>query len=43
LCVNLQKEGVKHFHFYTLNKAALALATCRRLGLAVAPAENTPS
>jgi methylenetetrahydrofolate reductase (NADPH) len=43
LCVNLQKEGVKHFHFYTLNKAALALATCRRLGLAVAPAENTSS
>ncbi|MBN8649405.1 MAG: methylenetetrahydrofolate reductase, partial [Caulobacterales bacterium] len=33
LCTKLQAEGVDHFHFYTLNKAALSLATCRRLGL----------
>jgi methylenetetrahydrofolate reductase (NADPH) len=40
LCVNLQKEGVKHFHFYTLNKAALTLATCRRLGYSLAASER---
>ncbi len=33
LCTKLQAEGVNHFHFYTLNKAALTLATCRRLGI----------
>ena len=33
LCTKLQAEGVNHFHFYTLNKASLALATCRRLGV----------
>lgn len=33
LCTKLQAEGVKDFHFYTLNKAALSLATCRRLGV----------
>lgn len=33
LCTKLQAEGVNHFHFYTLNKAGLALATCRRLGV----------
>jgi methylenetetrahydrofolate reductase (NADPH) len=33
LCRKLQKQGVEHFHFYTLNKAALALSTCRLLGL----------
>lgn len=33
LCTKLQAEGVDHFHFYTLNKAALTLATCRRIGL----------
>ena len=33
LCTKLQAEGVNHFHFYTLNKAALSLATCRRLGV----------
>jgi methylenetetrahydrofolate reductase (NADPH) len=43
LCLNLQKEGVKHFHFYTLNKAALTLATCRRLGLVPAMAETLPA
>lgn len=33
LCKSLQSEGVEHFHFYTLNKSALSLATCRRLGI----------
>lgn len=33
LCQSLQREGVSHFHFYTLNKADLTLAVCRRLGL----------
>jgi methylenetetrahydrofolate reductase (NADPH) len=33
LCLKLQTEGVDRFHFYTLNRAELALATCRRLGL----------
>ena len=33
LCLKLQAEGVDRFHFYTLNRAELALATCRRLGL----------
>lgn len=34
ICKALQSEGVEHFHFYTLNKSALTLATCRRLGIA---------
>jgi methylenetetrahydrofolate reductase (NADPH) len=29
----LQREGVKHFHFYTLNRADLVYAICRVLGL----------
>ncbi len=33
LCQKLQAEGVSHFHFYTLNRASLALATCRLLGV----------
>ena len=33
LCRKLQKQGVQDFHFYTLNKAGLALATCRLLGV----------
>lgn len=35
LCTKLQAEGVNHFHFYTLNKAGLASATCRRLGVKI--------
>jgi methylenetetrahydrofolate reductase (NADPH) len=34
LCLSLQSEGVDRFHFYTLNRAELTLATCRRLGIA---------
>lgn len=33
LCHKLAEEGVKDFHFYTLNRASLALSTCRMLGL----------
>ncbi len=33
LCRKLSDEGVTDFHFYTLNRAALALSTCRLLGL----------
>lgn len=38
LCTELHKGGVEQFHFYTLNKAELALSTCRLLG--VKPAET---
>jgi methylenetetrahydrofolate reductase (NADPH) len=40
LCLNLQKEGVDRFHFYTLNRAELTLATCRRLGIVVPVSEK---
>lgn len=33
LTMKLADEGVKDFHFYTLNKADLSLSTCRLLGL----------
>lgn len=33
LCRQLADEGVRDFHFYTLNKAPLSLSTCRLLGL----------
>ncbi len=33
LCHKLSDHGVNDFHFYTLNKAGLALSTCRLLGL----------
>ncbi|MEM6534482.1 MAG: methylenetetrahydrofolate reductase [NAD(P)H] [Pseudomonadota bacterium] len=33
LCHSLAEQGVEDFHFYTLNKAGLALSTCRLLGL----------
>jgi methylenetetrahydrofolate reductase (NADPH) len=33
LCQKLSDQGVNDFHFYTLNKASLALSTCRLLGL----------
>ncbi|MBT5267148.1 MAG: methylenetetrahydrofolate reductase [NAD(P)H] [Rhodospirillaceae bacterium] len=31
LCNRLRAEGVDHFHFYTLNRAPLTTAICRRL------------
>ena len=33
LCHKLADSGVQDFHFYTLNKAPLAISTCRLLGL----------
>ena len=33
LCQKLSEQGVNDFHFYTLNRANLALSTCRMLGL----------
>jgi methylenetetrahydrofolate reductase (NADPH) len=33
LCNKLRDEGVKDFHFYTMNRAGLSLATCRLLGV----------
>lgn len=36
LCRRLQAEGVRDFHFYTLNRAELTWAICRLLGAAPA-------
>jgi methylenetetrahydrofolate reductase (NADPH) len=33
LCHKLKADGVSRFHFYTLNRAALALSTCRLIGM----------
>ena len=33
LCRRLYAGGVKHFHFYTLNRAELSYAICHLLGL----------
>ena len=33
LCGQLYAGGVRHFHFYTLNRAELAYAICHLLGL----------
>ena len=32
-CRRLQREGVGHFHFYTLNRAELTVGICRMLGV----------
>ena len=39
MCAVLEERGFEDFHFYTLNKADLALATCRVLGVGTAPRE----
>jgi methylenetetrahydrofolate reductase (NADPH) len=31
--LKLKAQGVTEFHFYTLNRAELTIAICRRLGL----------
>ncbi len=36
-CTNLQEAGFRRFHFYTLNSADFAYATCRLLGLRPQP------
>ena len=33
LCARLYGEGVRHFHFYTLNRAELSYAICHLLGM----------
>jgi methylenetetrahydrofolate reductase (NADPH) len=33
LCARLSAEGIREFHFYTLNRADLTLAICRILGV----------
>jgi methylenetetrahydrofolate reductase (NADPH) len=35
-CNKLRENGVTDFHFYTMNRASLSLATCRLLGVAQA-------
>ena len=35
----LQKHGVEHFHFYTLNRSELTYAICHALGVRSAPAK----
>ena len=37
LCGQLYAGGVRHFHFYTLNRAELAYAICHLLGLRAKP------
>ena len=36
-CLQLREHGVTEFHFYTLNRAELTIAICRRLGLKAGP------
>jgi methylenetetrahydrofolate reductase (NADPH) len=38
LCASLRAEGVRHFHFYTLNRGNVTAAVCRMLGLKPAQA-----
>ncbi len=40
-CRRLAEHGVRHFHFYTLNKPELSAATCRILGLAPTAARSS--
>ncbi len=43
-CLKLKAQGVTEFHFYTLNRAELTIAICRRLGLkAGAPSASATS
>ena len=38
MCRRLYSGGVRHFHFYTLNRAELSFAICHLLGLRAQPA-----
>lgn len=38
-CADLVDEGIRQFHFYTLNRADLVFAICHLLGLRAKPAE----
>ncbi|MEQ8934963.1 MAG: methylenetetrahydrofolate reductase [NAD(P)H] [Amphiplicatus sp.] len=39
-CLELAEQGVKHFHFYTLNRDDLAFALCHMLGVRAKPAKS---
>ncbi|MEM1140486.1 MAG: methylenetetrahydrofolate reductase [NAD(P)H] [Pseudomonadota bacterium] len=43
LCFALQREGVQHFHFYTLNRADLTFAVCHLLGMRPEPVAAQPA
>jgi methylenetetrahydrofolate reductase (NADPH) len=40
MCRRLYAGGVRHFHFYTLNRAELSFAICHLLGLRAGVAEQ---
>jgi methylenetetrahydrofolate reductase (NADPH) len=40
LCDRLSEQGVREFHFYTLNRSELTFAICRQLGLQPRPASS---
>lgn len=42
MCRRLYSGGVRHFHFYTLNRAELSFAICHLLGLRATPAADAP-
>ncbi len=42
-CLDLAEHGVKHFHFYTLNRDELAYALCHMLGLRPKAPAKTPA
>jgi methylenetetrahydrofolate reductase (NADPH) len=42
-CLALAEQGVKHFHFYTLNREDLAYALCMMLGVRPKPAAKAPA
>ncbi|HBS32770.1 MAG TPA: methylenetetrahydrofolate reductase [NAD(P)H] [Parvularcula sp.] len=42
-CLALAEQGVKHFHFYTLNRDDLAYALCMMLGVRPKPAAKAPA
>src|SRR5579871_2577827 len=39
-CTSLKAEGIKSFHFFTLNRSNLTVAVCRLLGLSGQPAPD---
>lgn len=41
LCRRLQAEGIRDFHFYTLNRADLTFAICHLLGVRPQPTKET--
>lgn len=42
-CLALAEQGVKHFHFYTLNRDDLAYALCMMLGVRPKPEKKAPT